>query len=208
MSITVSYRRISPEKFAELQSNPELAEEFFYGEDSTTTALLDRLMQAQFQNDRELMQQLSVQAQEALYRDKASVYADNSDVTKTQLSLEKEWQAIHYLLTGEVAFDESRAEPPLSNLIFGGTETEFEATYGYVRYLSPAEVKELVQALHQVSREDLRAKFDARGNTEIYAQGNKWDEEAWELLLSVLDYITRFFDEAAANDQIILISSN
>jgi hypothetical protein len=32
MSITVSYRRISPEKLAELQGNPEAAQEFFYGE--------------------------------------------------------------------------------------------------------------------------------------------------------------------------------
>jgi KaiC/GvpD/RAD55 family RecA-like ATPase len=208
MSIKVSYRRVSPEKFIELQNHPELAQEFFYGEDSATTDLLDRLMQAQFQNNRELAQQLSGQVKEVLYRDKASVYADNLNTTKTQLSVEKEWQAIHYLLTGEVAFDESQAESPLRKLILGGTSTEFEATYGYVRYLSPTEVKELAQALRQVSREDLRARFDARENLEIYAQKDEWAEEDWELLLRVLDCIIRFFNEAATDDQLILISSN
>lgn len=208
MSIKVSYRRVSPEKFIELQNHPELAQEFFYGEDSATTDLLDRLMQAQFQNNRELAQQLSGQVQEVLYRDKASVYADNLNTTKTQLSVEKEWQAIHYLLTGEVAFDESQAESPLRKLILGGTSTEFGATYGYVRYLSPTEVKELAQALRQVSREDLRARFDARENLEIYAQKDEWAEEDWELLLRVLDCIIRFFNEAATDDQLILISSN
>ncbi|HEY9885280.1 MAG TPA: DUF1877 family protein, partial [Thermosynechococcaceae cyanobacterium] len=112
------------------------------------------------------------------------------------------------LLTGEVAFDESQAEPPLSNVVLGGTPTEFEATYGYVRYLSPGEVKEIAQALHQVSREDLRTRFDARGDTEIYAQEDTWDEDAWELLLRVLDLLVRFFDEASANDEVILISSD
>ena len=170
MSITVSYRRISPEKLAELQGNPEAAQEFFYGEDLTTVALMERMIQAQFQQNRELVQQLSVQAREALYRTKASVYEDNLDATKTRLSIEKEWQAIHYLLTGEVAFDESQTESPLSNVVLGGTPTEFEATYGYVRYLLPAEVKELAQALHQVLSEDLRSRFDARGDIEIYAQ--------------------------------------
>jgi hypothetical protein len=32
MSIIVSYRRITPEKFTELQTSPEVAEEFFYGD--------------------------------------------------------------------------------------------------------------------------------------------------------------------------------
>jgi hypothetical protein len=208
MSITVSYRRISPEKLAELQGNPEAAQEFFYGEDLTTVALMERMIQAQFQQNRELVQQLSVQAREALYRTKASVYEDNLDATKTRLSIEKEWQAIHYLLTGEVAFDESQTESPLSNIVLGGTLTEFEATYGYVRYLLPDEVKEIAQALHQVSREDLRTRFDARGDTEIYAQEDTWDEDAWELLLRVLDLLVRFFDEASANDEVILISSD
>ncbi|HLO50701.1 MAG TPA: DUF1877 family protein [Kamptonema sp.] len=208
MGITVSYRRISPEKFVELQGNPKLAEEFFYSEDSSSTDLFERLIQAQAQNDRELMQEISTQAREALYRDKASVYEENLDTTKTQLSIEKDWQAIHYLLTGEIAFDETQAEPPLSNVVLGGTPTEFEATYGYVRYLRPDEVNEVAQALNQVSIEDLRTRFDSRGNTEIYFQGEEWDEESWMRLMRVHDYLVRFFNEAAANNEVILISSD
>ncbi len=175
--IITNYTRLSPEKFAELQNNPELAEEFFSGESVP-------------------------------YQDMASVYRGNIDRTKTHVSLEKEWQAIHYLLTGEVACDESQAEPPLSKLIFGGTPTEFEAGYGYVRYLSSTEVKELSQALHQVKREDLRARFEARGETEIYAQEDEWDEETWLFFLAVLDFLVLFFHEAAANNEMVLISSD
>lgn len=209
MSITVSYRRVSPDKFAKIQVNPELAEEFFYGEAFDPSELMYRMNQARLQNDAELMQQIALQAQEALYQNKISVYkAGSESASKTQLSIEKEWQAIHYLLTGEVEFDESQADPPLSNLVLGGTPTQFEATYGYVRYLPPEEVKELVQALRQVPRDDLRARFDARGDREIYAQKDEWDEEAWEFLLGVLETTISFFEEASTNEQMILISSN
>jgi Domain of unknown function (DUF1877) len=209
MSITVSYRRISPEKFAEIEANPELAEEFFYGEAFDPEELMARMNQAQLQNDAELMQQIALQAQGELYQDRISIYDPRSEsASKTQLSIEKEWQAIHYLLTGEIEFDESQVAPPLSNLVLGGTPTQFEATYGYVRYLSPEEVKEMNQALQQVSRDELRARFNARGNQEIYAQEDEWGEESWEFLLGVKETTTRFFEEASANDQMILISSN
>ncbi len=195
MGITVSYQRISLEKFAEIQDSPESAEEFFFASDSERIALLSRLVQAQFENDDELIQQLA-QAHQAM----------NLDTTK--ISIEKEWQAIHYLLTGEVAFDRSQAELPLSSLVLGGTPTKFEAGYGYVRYLSPDEVKKLAQALHQVSRADLRSRFDARGSMEIYAQEDEWDEKAWEFLLSVLDSLISFLNEASVNNEVILISSS
>jgi hypothetical protein len=209
MSITVSYRRISPEKFAEIQANLELAEEFFYGEAFDPAELMDSMNQARLQNDTELMQQLALQAQGALYQDRISIYeASSESPSKTQLSIENEWQAIHYLLTGEIEFDESQADPPLSKLVLGGTPTQFEATYGYVRYLSPDEVRELVQALRQVSRDELRARFDARGDREIYSQDEEWDEESWEFLLGVLETTTRFLEEASANEQMILISSD
>ncbi|WP_310482708.1 DUF1877 family protein [Chamaesiphon sp. VAR_48_metabat_403] len=156
MGITVSYQRISPSKFTEIQNNPESGEEFF----------------------------------------------DSIYVAKTRLSIQKEWQAIHYLLTGEIAFDESQAEPPLCNVVMGGNATKFEATYGYVRYFSPSEANELAQALTGVVREDLRNRFDLRGDREIYAQ-----EDEWEFLMDLLESMICVFQEAAKNSEVILISS-
>jgi len=68
-------------------------------------------------------------------------------------------------------------------------------------------VKELAQALHQVAT-DLRSRFDARGDMEIYAQEDEWDEEAWEFLLSVLDSLILFFNQTSVNDEVILILSS
>ena len=202
MSITVSYRRISEEKLKELLNNPEKAEEFFYG--GATAGLLDKMMQAQ--NDPEMMKQLREEAFKALYQDKISVYVHDLDKTATQLSIEKEWQAIHYLLTGEIAFDESHADPPLSYVVMGGTPTQYEASYGYIRYLMPEEVKEISLALNKVSKDDLRARFDARGDADIYAHDD-WDEEVWETLKLTFDHIVKFFNEASSHNEVILIAA-
>jgi Domain of unknown function (DUF1877) len=138
----------------------------------------------------------------------AEEFFDSIHAAKTRLSIQKEWQAIHYLLTGEIAFDESQAEPPLRNVIMGGNPTNLEAAYGYVRYFSPGEVNELTQALLGVTREDLRNRFDLRGDREIYAQEDEWDEDEWEFLMDILESMICFFQEAATNSEVILISSD
>ena len=176
MGIEVSYRRIAPAKFEELRSNPDLAEEFFYGD--------------------------------GVFGDRTSVYTDDIDTT-SDLSIEKEWQAIHYLLTGEVAFDDaSQTEPPVRNVVMGGTPTEWEATYNYVRFLTPDEVKEVANFLNDTPIEVLRAHFDARGKTKIYTQGSSWSEDNWELLMRVYAHLVKFYNQAAAQGEVVLISSD
>jgi hypothetical protein len=177
MGIEVSYRRISPDKFAELQSNVEAAEEFFYGGD--------------------------------VFENMINVYTADLDATGWHLSIEKEWQAIHYLLSGEVAIDdESQTTPPLRNVVMGGTPTEWEATYGTVRYLMPDEVKAVSQFLNQTPIETLRARFDARGNTKLYAQGDAWEAGAWDALIHVYAHLVRFYNQAASQGEVVLISSS
>lgn len=177
MGIEVSYRRISPEKFAELQSNAEAAEEFFYGDHA--------------------------------FEDMTNVYTDDLEASGSHLSIEKEWQALHYLLTGEVAFDdESQAELPVRNIVMGGTPTQWEATYGYVRYLTPDEVRDVAQFINDTPTDILRARYDSRGNTKIYAQGEAWGEENWEVLMRAYNHLVNFFNQAADQGQVVLISSD
>ena len=90
----------------------------------------------------------------------------------------------------------------------GGTPTEWEASYGFVRYLTPDEVKEVAQVLNDTSTEHLRARYDARGNTEIYAQGDVWDEETWEVLMRAYNHLVKFFNQAATHGEVVLISSD
>lgn len=177
MSITMSYRRLSPARFEELQKDSAAAEEFLYGEHAF---------------------------------DGISVYSSDFDAGATYLDIEKEWQAIHYLLTGEVEFD-SDDPSPLHQVVMGGTPTEWECGYGHIRFLTPAEVQEISQALAQTPESVLRANFDARGDVEIYAQEDRWTDESdeeWEILMNTYSFIVRFFAEAAAAQQMMLLSTN
>jgi Domain of unknown function (DUF1877) len=177
MSVIVNYQRISTEKFAEIQNNRKLAEEFF-----------------------------EVERVENLDENEASIYDDSYDITKSLLSLEKEWGAINYLLTGEILSDEKiRTEPLLMQIVIGGTPTKFAGGED-LRYFTSNEVKEISQALQQVSREALRARFDTRNDLEIYAQ-LEWGEEEWEMLLSAIDVIVCFFKVATTNGEVVLITS-
>lgn len=75
---------------------------------------------------------------------RASVYhRDEVDMADaTQLSLEKEWQAIHYLLTGDVLDEGDTAAPTLwHKVIDGGAPTPLESGYGHMTYLTPDEVQ-------------------------------------------------------------------
>jgi hypothetical protein len=108
-----------------------------------------------------------------------------------------------------VAFDdESRAELPARNVVMGGTPTEWEATYGVVRYLTPAEVKEVARFLNTTPTGALRARFDARGDAKIYAQGDVWGAEAWEPLMRAYAHLVGFYNQAAARGEVVLISSD
>ena len=105
------------------------------------------------------------------------------------LTIDKDWHALHVLLTGEISNPSNIPPfpPPLGNVVMGATETPIDATYGKVRFLKPDEVYEVADALSQISVEDLRARFDpiAFTNAEVYPNPRPggWDTEQLEGLL-------------------------
>lgn len=125
------------------------------------------------------------------------------------LSIDKDWNAIHALLTGDMgSISEIQAvQTPLGNVVAGGTETPFEAGHGEVRFLTPDEVRGVADALKGISLDDLRARFDpiALNKAKIYPRGC-WDNEALEPLLFNFRQLVGFFREAAQRGEVILVS--
>jgi hypothetical protein len=125
-----------------------------------------------------------------------------------RLDIQKEWQSLHFLLTGEVADPgQSEAPLPLCNVVMGGTETECEATYGVVRYLDSSEVNEVAVALGRITDKTLAtcfdpAKFEA---ADLYA-GGQWDDETFGYLLDVFHQVAAFFKAAALAGDAMLLS--
>ncbi|HEY9697739.1 MAG TPA: YfbM family protein [Trichocoleus sp.] len=186
MGITATYRRVTPKEFSELQNDPEAAESFF-GLD------LDSF---NFSNPEAMLAKFQEQEADERY-----------------FSLEKEWHALHFLITGDSSLEgDTQLQPPYCNIVVGGTPTQFEATYGFVRYLTPEEVRAVAELLSTISVEELRRRFDpAEFNAaKIYPNPRPggWDEEEIEPLLEMYPELVEFFQNAARDGDIVLLSSD
>ena len=126
------------------------------------------------------------------------------------LDIDKDWQALHLLLTGEVAIDRGKAPPPLGNVVFGGTETEYMCDYGKVRCLNSNEVKEVAEAMKDISTDELISRFDRDtfNEAKIYPnpQPGGWDLRQLGTVMLSFEKLKVFFQKAAEQNQIIFIS--
>lgn len=103
-----------------------------------------------------------------------------------QLSLEKAWHGLHYMLTG-TAWE---GDAPLNFLLGGhalGDEDEADA-YGPPRLFLPAEVAQIDAALANLSDAELWSRFDAAqmAAEEIYP--SIWEENEADLQEEYLGY--------------------
>jgi hypothetical protein len=183
MGIEASYRRVTTEEFEKLRADPESAASFF----GTSLEDLD--------NPERLLAKMEE--------------LENSEY---YLNIGKDWHMLHFLLTGDGELGEHAVlpPPPLGNVVQGGTETEWECTYGHVRFLSPAEVKEVANALNKISVGELRSRFRAADfeAVDIYQLGSEWTEDEAESVFEVYPRVVDFFNKAARNGDIILLSSD
>jgi hypothetical protein len=125
------------------------------------------------------------------------------------LDIDNEWQSIHYLLTGKVEWDTTTVPPPLGNVVMGGANTPYEATYNYFRYLSPPEVQDVANALSGIPPEELRARnASATEATYKNAPPVEWDDEYWDFILDLYCRIRTFFAAAAAAGEVVILSSD
>jgi hypothetical protein len=135
---------------------------------------------------------------------------DALELANRYLDLDKNWQELHFLLTGEVTFSGySQAPLPLRNAIMGGHNTQYEATYDYHRYLTPEEVKEVAGVLNQILPEDLRTRYK-QYSYKPHPQARPISPEEWgdgylDYLLELYKQIVKFFDEAAKENDVIIV---
>ncbi|MEH2234800.1 YfbM family protein [Nostoc sp.] len=187
MGITASYKRITPQNFAEIQNNTEAAASLF-------KLNLDDL-DFDFSNPQAMIAKLQERRSNEHY-----------------FRLE-DWHALHFLLTGESSLeDDTQTSPPLCNVVMGGKPTQFEATYGFVRYLTLEEVRDVADALSQISVEELKSRFNSTvfNAAEIYPNPSPggWDKEEIEPLFELYPQLVEFFQNTAKEGDIVLLSSD
>lgn len=119
------------------------------------------------------------------------------------LALDKAWHGLHFLLTGSA----TDTTLPLGAAILGGQEVGEDLGYGPARYLSPAEVSTVADALGQLTHEDLGARFDpsAMEGEKVYpGQWSEPDNEEW--LLEAFDDVKAYYTAARDRGYGMLLS--
>jgi hypothetical protein len=105
---------------------------------------------------------------------------------------DKAWDALHRSLSNGT-LDVTGGEPPLNRVFFGGRVLNEEPDY-FVVLTTPEEVKEIAQALAQVTEPWLRSRYFERPFPGY--QGEK-SEEDWECTVGQFEGLPEFFARAA-----------
>ena len=184
MSIEASYYRVTSAEFTRLQNDPKAAQSFFGTslEDLDDPAKLLAKMQERESSDR-------------------------------YLGIGTDWHALHFLLTGDGELKpHPLPPPPLSNVVQGGKETQWPCTYGHVRSLAPNEVRAVADALANISVDELRSRFSVASFNvaKIYPHGRRaaWTETEAESVFRIYPQVLQFFQAAARDGNIVLLSSD
>lgn len=189
MSITASYRRLTPEEFQKCLDDPITAA-------SANLFNLDE-MDDDFEDNLGDEFDFDAAAKSGRY-----------------LDIGKFWHGLHFLLTGNTEMDTGTVRPPLGNVVLGGTPTKWEATYNMVRSLTPEEVREVAFVLENMTLENLRRRsLTQYGAEHLYGYhglpcGSSLGAGDTEALLEVFEEVRDFFIAAAQEGDVVLLSSD
>ena len=125
---------------------------------------------------------------------------------RAQLSLEKAWHGVHYLLCGRA----EEAPGDLAKAVMGGTalgdDDEGFSGYGPARYFKPAEVAVISAALADPAVEkNAAARFDAGKMEELNIYPGWQDDEDKDWVMDALRDLRGFF-AAASRDKLAVVT--
>ena len=114
------------------------------------------------------------------------------------LHIDKDWQALHWLLTGT----EWEGDPPLNFIIMGGTEIgDIDVGYGAARAFTSVQTREIHEALAQISTVTLLSRYNAQAMSDLYpGVWDRPDEQAINRadLAFTYDNLKRFIAQAVS----------
>lgn len=195
MGIQVGYLRMSPQEWVSLEADPQRA--------------LDRICQLPGL-DPELSEDLVAHSQNMEERAAEIMAAmPNAQADTTRLDLDKDWHALHYLLTGDTSMEPSHnPDDPLHNIVMGGHPTAIAASYGPARCLTQADLSDIVAALADITIEMLRDRFSADDFNahRIYPnpQPDGWTLEEAESVFNRYPKLKAFFIAALEANEVAI----
>lgn len=113
------------------------------------------------------------------------------------LSLQQNWQLLHFLLSGDS--DAVEASKPITKAVLGGRILGDEETAS-IRFLAPSEVAEIARALAETDPAALTTKYTAEDfqKAGLYRYEENRHQEISSFLIALYRDLSGFYEEAAA----------
>lgn len=136
------------------------------------------------------------------------VYEQEED--ETLIDLDKAWEGILFLLTGQNLADVVESNHPLAKAIIGEDTIDEDQDLGYgpALYLTPEQVNDVNKQLSSVSNEEMAARYKPDVMTELGIYPEIWDEEALEYLMEYIDVLRNTYAVASKNNEAIIAFIN
>ncbi len=137
------------------------------------------------------------------------IYQAENESDPDFLDIDKSWDGIIFLLTGQSV---QNASGDFVKLIFSGNliDPNQDLGYGPAHYLNPNEVSELYAKLQQINTEQLKINFNAPIMNTLEVYPNIWDDGqlAIDYLIDNFINLRNFYADAAKKNQAIIMILN
>lgn len=196
MGIQVSYRRVSEAELDSLEANPKEALRFLFPPPDIDPDVMAAILASSETQEKKMAAILA-----------AMQNASNDSMC---VDLNTDWHALHFLLTGDNSMEPCHIEDdPLHNVVMGGHSTKIEASYGPARCFSQVEVYDMVQALSEITVEELRARFSPEefNAARIYPNPRPggWTADEVEDVFHLFPKLCQLFKDALRNNELVLV---
>ncbi len=198
MGIQVTYRRLPESELARLEADPQRAMTYLFSLSNIALAEIAAILD-------------NPQGMETRAAELRTAF-ENAQSDPARVDLDKDWHALHFLLTDDPSLDPvHRPNEPLHNIVMGGHPTTIEVTYGPVRRFSIEDIRQIVDALSILNLDELRRRssVDAFNAANIYPnpQPGRWDAEEIEGVFQVLPRLQQLFSDALAENEVVIVYS-
>lgn len=135
------------------------------------------------------------------------INAKNAYEAEWFLDLDKSWDGINYILTGEIIGGLENEPNKLERALFSFQiiDKEQDLGYGPAQYLTSTQVKETFCELEKITDEILKSKINGSEMNEIGIYPEIWTElESYEFLIESFREFKEFYKKAVENNEAIV----
>ena len=139
------------------------------------------------------------------------IYTNENYEAEWFLDLDKSWDGINYILTGEIIGGLEKEPNELQRALFSFQilDEEQDLGYGPAQYLSSSQVKETYSELEKITDDVLKSKINGSEMNKIGIYPEIWTEsESHEFLVDSFKKFKEFYKKASENNQAIITYLN